>query len=151
MIWPKLRTLWSLSFRGCTDNACQCFSIAWNIAETLNHDSILPEHLLAGMIYQSEQSPRTILRRLGVSWDADDLIEPARSEKPGHRLDFDPTTRAILKDAGDLARSWNHPEIGTEHLLLALLLGPAGPAREYLENQGLTLEMIRLASIRQSA
>jgi ATP-dependent Clp protease ATP-binding subunit ClpC len=142
VIWPKLRKIWSLPTHRCTDNARSCFSIAWNIAETMNHPSVTPEHLLAGLIYQSEQSSRSILRRLRLEWDASVLIPPAEPEKPTKPIDFDPSTRSILNAAREQAQGLNKSYVGTEHLLWALLNGPPGPARRFLESRGLTSQAI---------
>lgn len=74
---------------------------------------------------------------------------------PGH-LPFDSTGRETLTDALRVAISLRHNCIGTEHLLLAILDHPEGPAVRALRAAGVDLDRetatgLVLAEIRRSA
>ncbi len=58
---------------------------------------------------------------------------------------FTPRARKAIRLASKEAERFNHPYIGTEHLLLGLIALGEGVAVEVLEEMGLSLEDIRLA------
>jgi len=58
---------------------------------------------------------------------------------------FTPRAQRVIQLASKEADRFNHPYIGTEHLLLALVALGEGVAVEVLEGIGLSLEDIRLA------
>lgn len=76
-------------------------------------------------------------------------------QAPGH-LSFDSTGRETLSDALKVAVSLHHNYIGTEHLLLAVLGRPDGPAARALRASGVDLDRetatdLVLTEIRRSA
>src|SRR5918999_253811 len=66
---------------------------------------------------------------------------PRRDLKPGERLG--PGARQVLSAAQQEARALKHNYIGTEHLLLAILREPEGPAARALAGQGIGFDTIR--------
>jgi hypothetical protein len=66
---------------------------------------------------------------------------PRRDLKPGERLG--PGARQVLSAAQQEARALKHNYIGTEHLLLAILREPEGPAARALAAQGIVFEGVR--------
>ena len=66
---------------------------------------------------------------------------PRRDLKPGERLG--PGARQVLSAAQQEARALKHNYIGTEHLLLAILRDPEGPAARALAAQGIVFEGVR--------
>ena len=66
---------------------------------------------------------------------------PRRDLKPGERLG--PGARQVLTTAQEEARALKHNYIGTEHLLLAILREPEGPAARVLAGQRISLQVVR--------
>jgi ATP-dependent Clp protease ATP-binding subunit ClpC len=131
-------TLFRLCTSGHTDGVVNSVSAAWDLAASRGHASISPEHLLAGIIKTGERRPHTVLRRMGFQLDAkgvSDLSGPPQLGKPFGWLHFDEATLDLLSAARGQARGMGHSYVGTEHVLLALLLGPTRPASNYLREQ----------------
>ena len=57
---------------------------------------------------------------------------------------FTPRARQALSNANHEAQRFNHPYVGTEHLLLGICSLGDGVAAEMLEEMGVTLEAVRL-------
>jgi hypothetical protein len=66
---------------------------------------------------------------------------PRRDLKPGERLG--PGARHLLTTAQQEARALKHNYIGTEHLLLAILREPEGPAARALAGRRITFDLVR--------
>ena len=62
---------------------------------------------------------------------------------------FTPRAQRAVQLAAREADRFNHPHIGTEHVLLGLVALGEGVAVEVLESMGVSLEDIRLAVERQ--
>jgi len=79
------------------------------------------------------------------------MSEQVESQSPGSDQiaipleKFSMEGKKVLGLAQEEARSFRHNAMGTEHLLLALLRGPADPAATTLANLGITLAMARVA------
>ncbi|GLB87054.1 hypothetical protein GBP94_22000 [Mycobacterium avium subsp. hominissuis] len=93
-------------------------------ARELQHDYIGTEHILLGLLRQSDAQSARALARLGVSADGvrrDVVDRVGVGEKPptGH-IPFTPELKATLEQSLREAMALQHSFIGTEHLLLAL-------------------------------
>lgn len=62
---------------------------------------------------------------------------------------FTHAARDAVKRAQAEARALHHPSVGTEHLLLALLLGDEGRLTALLSEQGMTAETVRAQILRR--
>ena len=93
-------------------------------------------------------------RHDGRSWseigDALGVSKQAAQQKHTVRVSFGPNTptfehltpraRRVVSEAEEIARSWGHGYVGTEHLLLALYREPAGIGAQVLVDSGLPHE-----------
>jgi ATP-dependent Clp protease ATP-binding subunit ClpC len=142
-------TLLRLVVTGHTDGVINSVSAAWDLAVALGHLSISPEHLIAGMIKADEGRPPSILRRMRLSINSEELtelIDPAQPGRSACRCHFHQATLDLLAGARQQSRALGHHYIGTEHILLALLLGPSRPASNWLRGRKIEAEAIRLAA-----
>ncbi|MBV7335800.1 hypothetical protein KFU94_47690 [Chloroflexi bacterium TSY] len=93
----------------------------------LKHDTVMPEHLLMSVLKDPLCQASIVLREQDVS-----LVilqqEIERELGEGQRVQFGqptvaPVTRELIRAAAQWADKWSHQDVGTEHLLMALLMG----------------------------
>ena len=103
------------------------------------------EHLLLGLLQAKDGTAAAVLTSFRVEEARaakliDDLIRPASPvavETPG---EYTPRAAGILKNAADEARSLGMDEIGTEHILLALIEDVDCVAARLLHTMGVNLQ-----------
>ncbi|WP_322493956.1 ATP-dependent Clp protease ATP-binding subunit [Chloroflexus sp.] len=130
-----------------TKRAKQVLQLAAEEARAFNHPYIGTEHILLGLIRESEGIAARVLDELGVK------LPQARSAVefivgPGESTmvtDQELTARAqkVIKYAIEEANRLNHHYIGTEHLLLGLVRNGEGVATGVLDILGVSLEQVR--------
>lgn len=126
-----------------TDNAEKVLLIAGNEAERRLHSFVGTEHLLYGILAQRDSLAVQAMRKADV--DAEELfrltiqsLETADAvENKPTSIPFSPHAKRCLEIAGDEAIRSGHFYIGTEHLLLGLLLEEEGQATQVLADMGL--------------
>ena len=136
-------------FKGLTERAQRVINIlAQEEAKKLNHDKLLPEHVLLGLIREGEGVAVKALVNLGVDLNTlrEDII--GNTKRPGGILllgDVPPSTRAqrVLELSADEARNMGHNYIGTEHLLLGLLREGDAGILSVFEKQGIKISDVR--------
>ena len=139
-------------FERFTDRARRVVVLAQEEARDLNHNFIGTEHLLLGISREGEGVGARVLASLGVSLAAVReqivaIIGLGKTQPPGH-VPFTPRAKKILELAMLEARRLRHEYIGTEHILLGIVREGEGVAAQVLQNQGLTLEVVRQSVIR---
>jgi ATP-dependent Clp protease ATP-binding subunit ClpC len=134
-------------FKGLTERAQRVINIlAQEEAKKLNHDKLLPEHILLGLIKEGEGIAIKALINLGVDLNMlrEDII--ANTKKTGGILllgDVPPSTRAQRELSADEARSMGHNYIGTEHLLLGLIREGDSGLMNVFDKQGIKISTVR--------
>lgn len=136
-------------FKGLTERAQRVINIlAQEEAKKLNHDKLLPEHILLGLIREGEGVAIKALINLGVDLNMlrEDII--ANTKRTGGILllgDVPPSTRAqrVLELSADEARNMGHNYIGTEHLLLGLLREGDSGILSTFDKQGIKISTVR--------
>jgi ATP-dependent Clp protease ATP-binding subunit ClpA len=94
-------------------------------ARKLRHNYIGTEHILLGLLAETDGLAARALTSLGMSYDGirqevSDLVGTGKKEPSGH-IPFTPRAKKTLELALREALQLNHTYIGTEHLLLGLL------------------------------
>jgi hypothetical protein len=115
-------------------------------ARALHHNHVGTEHLLLALIAGGGLGAEA-LRRLGVDHDVVrghvvDIIGPGDSKGSAHRP-FTPRSKKVIHIASREAIHSKHDQVGTEHLLLALLREGEGVAAQILA-QRLDLDLPRV-------
>jgi len=124
-------------------------------AAARNHQGIEPEHVLFSLLSDPEGVPYPLLHAMGVSPRAvRDRVDEALDRVPkvygtSGEVQISPATRQVLERANALAEQLTDEYVSTEHLLLAMLDGPAGVAR-VLADAGVTRDDVlkALAKVR---
>ncbi|MCR4728002.1 MAG: ATP-dependent Clp protease ATP-binding subunit [Lachnospiraceae bacterium] len=120
-----------------TDSAAAVLAMAERISKSLNHYYIGSEHLLVALIKEPTGLAGEVLRHNQITEEAvyeliHDLIINARGTMLKERSGITPKTERILDLASSLAEKYNAPNIGTEHILLAILRDGSNSACQIL-------------------
>jgi ATP-dependent Clp protease ATP-binding subunit ClpC len=123
-------------FERFTDRARRVVVLAQEEARKLNHNYIGTEHLLLGLIRESEGVAAKALESLGISLDAvrqqvREIIGQGQQPPSGH-IPFTKRAKKALELSTRESMQLGHNYIGTEHILLGLLREGDGVAAQVL-------------------
>ncbi|MFP4354295.1 MAG: Clp protease N-terminal domain-containing protein [Phycisphaerae bacterium] len=135
-------------FEHFTDHAKRVLELEGIEAQRMHHDYLGTEHLLLALIREPEGHGHRALEAVGVD------IRHAREAlaeivEPGPDVDIPeffhqtPHIKHVMSVALDQARQLRSPNIGTEHLLLALLDETEGVAVRLLDHLGVQRGRVR--------
>ncbi len=122
-------------------------TLAQEEAERSGHSYIGTEHLLLGILRENQGLGALVLNNLGL--DTTMVRRTIESVLVRHERiliqKIIPTSRVkkVIEISFDEARRLGHNYVGTEHLLLGLLIEGEGIAAHVLEDLGATLEKVR--------
>ena len=134
-------------FEKFSERARRVLSLAQEEAQRFNHNYIGTEHILLGLVRETEGVAARVLANLGVDLNkvrsAVEFII-GRGERPAQgEIGLTPRAKKVVELAVDEARRMNHTYIGTEHLLIGLLREGEGVAAGVLESLAVTLDKVR--------
>ncbi|HEY6537952.1 MAG TPA: ATP-dependent Clp protease ATP-binding subunit [Candidatus Dormibacteraeota bacterium] len=134
-------------FERFTEKAKKVLTLAQDEAEKSHHSYIGTEHLLLGLLREGEGLAAKVLGNLGVEIDkVRDTIDSVlgRNERIIVQQII-PTSRVkkVIEIAFEEAKRMNNTYVGTEHLLLGLLIEGEGIAAHVLEDLGANLDKVR--------
>ena len=147
---PTLSTLSGLSgrrFDKFTERAKRVLVLAQEEGRRLNHNYIGTEHLLLGLLSEGESIAAQVLRELDVELGkARGAVEHIIGR--GDRLvvgdvSLAPRVKRVIELAVTEAKRLGHTHVGTEHLLLGLVIEGEGIAAGVLERMGVGLAKVR--------
>ncbi len=134
-------------FEKFSERARRVLSLAQEEAQRFNHNYIGTEHILLGLVRETEGVAARVLSNLGVELSkvrsAVEFIIGRGEKSVAGEIGLTPRAKKVIELAVDEARRLNHSYIGTEHLLIGLLREGEGVAAGVLESLGVTLEKIR--------
>ena len=130
-----------------TERARKIIFYAQEEAQHLGETQVSTEHLLLGLIRETDSVAARILDRLGVSpqrirAEIERYI-PRGEARPGQEMQLTARAKRVIDLAYDEARHLNDNYIGTEHLLLGLIREGEGLAARVLHKLGVDLERAR--------
>ena len=139
-------------FEKFSERARRVLSLAQEEAQRFNHNYIGTEHILLGLVRESEGVAARVLSNLGVELTkvrsaVEFIIGRGERPAPGE-IGLTPRAKKVIELAVDEARRLNHHYIGTEHLLIGLMREGEGVAAGVLESLGVTLDKIRAETSR---
>jgi len=134
-------------FERFTDRARRVVVLAQEESRELGHDHIGTEHLLLGLVRETEGIAAQALAALDVDLDVvrarvEERIGHGSGQPKGH-IPFTPRAKKVLEMSLREALQLKHDYIGTEHILLGLLREGEGVACQVLMNMGVTLDVAR--------
>jgi ATP-dependent Clp protease ATP-binding subunit ClpC len=132
-----------------TERTRKVLAMAREEAVRLHHEYVGTEHILLGIIREGEGVAATALQNLSVELDElqqaiEGTVKKGRAtQTTGPDLPYTSRAKKVLDLAMAEARELNHRYVGTEHLLLGLLVEAKGIAAQVLGSFGVTLENAR--------
>lgn len=124
-------------FERFTPRARQVVVLAQDEARDHGHPYIGSEHILVGLIRERDGIAAEVIRRAGLN--VDDVrakLPPGEKDRPIGQIPFLRQAVRVLEAAGAAADSMNHSWVGTEHLLLGLVIEEGNLASQILGELG---------------
>ncbi len=130
-----------------TERARKVVFYAQEEAQKFGEGYVSTEHLLLGLVRESDSVAARVLERLGVSLsriraEVEKQL-PRGDARPSQDMTLTPRAKRVIDLAYDEARNLNNNYIGTEHLLLGLIREGDGLAGRVLAKLGVDLERAR--------
>jgi len=129
-----------------TPRAKGSISAAAEEARERRHDQVLPEHIALGLLHEPEGLAVKAIQALGVPADSarDALagtLPPAGIDEPvTGQMPFSPRAKKMMQITVREALKLGHNYVGTEHLLLSVLIYEEGSGGGPLTGLGITRE-----------
>ena len=141
-------------FERFTERAKKTLTLAQQEAERSGFSYIGTEHLLLGLLAEADGLAARVLATMDVDLDrARQAIDAVLSRQTPleHAQQIVPTSRVkkVIELAFEEARRMGHNYVGTEHVLLGILVEGEGIAARILEDMGVTLDAARAEVERQ--
>ncbi|NLL84352.1 MAG: ATP-dependent Clp protease ATP-binding subunit [Lentisphaerae bacterium] len=134
-------------FSDFTPRAQEAIRLASKEADRFDHPYIGTEHILLGLVALGEGVAVEVLEELGVGVE-DVKLAVERSVGQGGETKtlgekpFTPRSKKVFQLAVNEARNMRHPQVGTEHLLIALIREGEGIAAQVLFGFNLTTDKL---------
>lgn len=137
--WEILNPPLNPSLASFTPQVQQVLALSRKEAARFNHNFVGTEHLLLGLLALRNGIAVNVLQKMGVDLEfaraeVEKQIGSGPDEKMIGPIPFMPRVKTVLSLATKEARKLNHTYVGTEHLLLGLLLEGDGVAAHVLRN-----------------
>jgi ATP-dependent Clp protease ATP-binding subunit ClpC len=134
-------------FERFTDRARNVVVLAQQEARLLKHNYIGTEHILLGLVRESDGLAAKALEALGIGLEAvreqvEEIIGRGQKSPSGH-ISFTPRGKKVLELSLREALQFGHNYIGTEHILLGIIREGEGVAAQVLVNLGGDLKTVR--------
>lgn len=109
-----------------TAKAKKALALAGRMSRNLHHNYIGTEHLLLGLLHEGSGVAACVLMSNGVEEEKlvqliEDLIAPSSDVMLMDRDGYSPKTQKVLERAEAEAERFHSDEVGTEHLLIAII------------------------------
>jgi ATP-dependent Clp protease ATP-binding subunit ClpA len=134
-------------FERFSDRARRVIVLAQEEARLLAHDYIGTEHVLLGLLHESQGIAGQALASSGIELDrvraqVGERVGRGTAAPPGH-IPFTPRAKKVLELSLREALQLGHDYIGTEHILLGLIREGQGLAAQILVALGIDLPRLR--------
>ena len=146
----------SSRFEKFSEKARKVLSLAQEEAQRFNHNYIGTEHILLGLVKESDGAAARILISLSLELNkvrsaVEFIIGRGELRPTPGEIGLTPRAKKVIELAVDEARRLNQQFIGTEHLLIGIMREGEGVASGVLESLGLNLDKIRSEATRISS
>ena len=130
-----------------TESALHVQKLARKAARDCGHGYVGSEHLLTGLVQEQKGAAGVLLRAHHVepqklSELIDRLIAPETNVTENTGGGWTPRALNILEESGDIARLFEDSQVGTEHILLAILKDVECVAARLLHTLGVNLQKL---------
>ena len=109
-----------------TGKAKKAIDLATRISKKLDYNYVGTEHILAGLIKEGTGVAAQVLSTDGVDYDKliqmiKDLISPGEGVAMAEKSGMTPRAERVLERAQEIAEHLGYDEVGTEHILMAII------------------------------
>ena len=109
-----------------TGKAKKAIDLATRISKKLDYNYVGTEHILAGLIKEGTGVAAQVLSADGVDYDKliqmiKDLISPGEGVVMAEKSGMTPRAERVLERAQEIAEHLGYDEVGTEHILMAII------------------------------
>ncbi len=130
-----------------TPQAKEALSLAVGMAESLNHGYVGTEHLLIGLLQEGTGVAARILEENGVEESkvvelVSQLISPNTSVQMAENAAYTPRARRVIENSYREAVRFKAAQIGTEHILIAILREGDCVASRLLNTMGISVQKL---------
>ena len=137
-----------------TPRAQQVLALSREEANRFNHNFVGTEHLLLGLIKLGKGVAVNVLANLGldletVRMEIERQVGTGPDQKVIGNIPYTPLVKKVLALAAKEARALNHTYVGTEHILLGILLEGDGVAGRVLKNLEVDIEKTRCEILKE--
>lgn len=130
-----------------TPQAKEALSLAVGMAESLNHGYVGTEHLLIGLLQEGIGVAARVLEENGVEESkvvelVSQLISPNTSVQMAENAAYTPRARRVIENSYREAVRFKAAQIGTEHILIAILREGDCVASRLLNTMGISVQKL---------
>ena len=130
-----------------TPQAKEALGLAVGVAESLNHGYVGTEHLLIGLLQEGTGVAAKVLEENGVEENkvielVSQLIAPNPTLKTADTASYTPRARRVIENSYREAVRFKAAQIGTEHLLIAILREGDCVASRLLNTIGVSIQKV---------
>ena len=130
-----------------TPQAKEALSLAVGMAESLNHGYVGTEHLLIGLLQEGTGVAARVLEENGVEVSkvvelVSQLISPNTSVQMAENAAYTPRARRVIENSYREAVRFKAAQIGTEHILIAILREGDCVASRLLNTMGISVQKL---------
>ena len=130
-----------------TPQAKEALSLAVGMAESLNHGYVGTEHLLIGLLQEGTGVAAKVLEENGVEESkvvelVSQLISPNTSVQMAENAAYTPRARRVIENSYREAVRFKAAQIGTEHILIAILREGDCVASRLLNTMGISVQKL---------
>ena len=130
-----------------TPQAKEALSLAVGMAESLNHGYVGTEHLLIGLLQEGTGVAAKVLEENGVEEAkvvelVSQLITPDNSVQMAENAAYTPRARRVIENSYREAVRFKAAQIGTEHILIAILREGDCVASRLLNTIGISVQKL---------
>ena len=130
-----------------TDKAKKALSYANRLSKSMGYNYVGTEHVLAGLVKEGTGVAAEVLTANNVELNKlltmiEELISPGESVVLEEQDGYTPRTQAMLERASEEAERFHSDEIGTEHLLLAMVKEGDCAATRLLNTMGVNSQKL---------
>jgi hypothetical protein len=145
---PKKSWMMQHPMNNFTPRAQQVLAVARKEADRFHHNYVGTEHILLGLIKLRQGVAVSVLQKMGLDLETvraavERQVGTGQETKPPGTMAFSPRVKRVLALAGKEAMALAHSYVGTEHVLLGLLLGGEGVAARVLKSLDVDIEQAR--------
>lgn len=135
-----------------TKQAQKVIELTTKAARSMHHNYIGTEHLLLGLLKEGSGVAACVLMDAGVEETRlveliEDLIAPSSDVAVLDRKGYSPRTQHIIETADQEAERFDNENIGTEHLLIALLKEADCAGVRLLNTLGVNIQKIYIETL----